>query len=201
MMQIREGSTLRGGWALAIALLLLSACGSGLGGEAGQPDGQATPVSITPQSGGAPDGGQALGGLGEPTQTQPGKVTITLSAPRYARGSVISAVIANGLDRTVYAQDSKSDCSIVLIERLDGGTWQPIPGCNLRLPPVAVAIGSDRGRTVSIDPSSGGFAAELGPSGVPLEAGTYRLTFTYGLDPQQGQEALVSHSSPFETSS
>ncbi|SRR6266536_531685 len=177
-------------------LLLLQACGSGSGRDSGQ---QATGITVTPDTTVVPgSGGQPLGGLGEPVQAPAGRVSITLSASSYARGDVISGVIANGLDRTLYTMDSKSDCSIAILERQQDGAWTPILGCAVRRPPVTVAIGPSRGRTIAFDPSSSNFAAVLGRAGVPLVAGTYRLRFTYGFSRDQGQEPLAAQSSPFQ---
>lgn len=182
---------------LFILVLLLQGCATGVSPGTG-PEG-ATPVTVEPHQPGGSGEGQPLGGLGTPVQTSPGRVTIRLSARSYARGKVISAVIANGLDRTIYVEDSNSDCSIAVIERQTGATWQPITGCAQRRPPVTVAIGASRGRTVLLEPSSSNFAAVLGPSAVPLEEGTYRLTVTFRLSEQpQGEAPLVTHSSPFQ---
>ncbi len=196
MYRTRKSSRIVVGLLLPV-LLLLQACAASETGAGAGPR-RATPGSVEP---GQPSGsgeGQALGGLGEPVQASPGRVTITLSAPSYAGGQVISAVIANGLDRTVYAENSKSDCSIAVIEQREGVTWQPIVACGLRLPPVTVAIGPSRGRTVTIDPSSSNFAPPLGQ----LEAGTYRLTFTYrASEKPQGEEPLAARSPAFQITS
>src|SRR3954449_4224903 len=55
---------------------------------------------------------EPLGGSDFPTSVEPGKVTITLSASKYRSGSVVSAVVANGLGAPLYTEDAKSDCSI-----------------------------------------------------------------------------------------
>ena len=180
-------------WAAFASLLLLSACGSPLSSSH---DGQlATSATVEPGFGGGTGGGQPLGGSGIPMPAPAGKITITVSAPSYGPGQVVSATIANGLDRTVFTTDSKSDCSIAIIEREEAGAWTPNLACMVRRPPVTVAIGPSRGRTVQINPLN--FAA----AGTSLEAGTYRLTFTYGFDRGQGQEPLVARSPTFEVTS
>jgi hypothetical protein len=136
-----------------------------------------------------------MGGSGVPMPAPAGKITITVSASSYGPGQVVSATIANGLDKPVFTTDSKSDCSIAILEREEAGAWNPILTCMVRRPPVTVAIGSSRGRTVLMNLSN--FAAP----GTPLEAGTYRLTFTYGLGREQGQEPLVARSPTFEITS
>jgi len=176
-------------------LLVLAACSS------------SALSTSAPQSGargtGQPEASQSpfrepLSGLGDRVTTPPGEVGITVSEEPFELGSPISALVANGLDQTIYTEDSQSDCSILLLERLETSRWEPVPGCNVRRPPLRVAIGSSRGRTVLIDPSSDAFLAVLGPTEVPLHEGTYRLTLTYRA--HSGPSRLVS-SAPFQITS
>jgi len=176
-------------WAVFAGFLLLSGCGSPSSSHDGQP---ATSAAVEPSFGGGTAGGQPMGGSGVPMPAPAGRITITVSAPSYGPGQVVSATIANGLDKPVFTTDSKSDCSIAILEREEADTWNPILTCMVRRPPVTVAIGSSRGRTVLINLSN------LAALGTPLEAGIYRLTFTYGLGREQGREPLVAHSPTFE---
>jgi hypothetical protein len=179
-------------WALLAGLLLLSGCGSTSSSQDGQ---RATSATLEPVFGGGTGGGQPMGGSGDPMPAPAGNITITVSAPSYGPGQVVSATIANGLDRPVFTTDSKSDCSIAILEHEEAGGWNPILACPVRRPPVTVTIGPSRGRTVQMNPSN--FAA----AGTPLEAGTYRLTFTYGFGREEGQEPLVARSPSFEITS
>jgi hypothetical protein len=184
------------GATLFLMLLQPPACASrDSPGSAPQRSDRAT---AQPERSGTP-AGDHLSGLGQPTEVVPGAITITPSAADYERGSPISAIIGNGLRHTIYTEDLRSDCSILFLERQDATGWQQVPGCNVRRSPATVAIGSSRGRTVVIDPSSDAFLAVLGPSEVPLHEGTYRFTLTYQAG-ASGQSLSVS-STAFQISS
>jgi hypothetical protein len=101
--------------------------------------------------------------------------------------------VVNGTDHTVYIHDSKTDCSILLLEGLDAGNWWGIPACTQMRPPATVAIGPSRARTVTINPASADFQI-----GAILPAGTYRLKLTYRLTSgPDGDESLTALSTPF----
>src|SRR6266516_2672602 len=164
---------LSGTVALAGTLLWVAGCGavasvppSGSTSPEGTPaaPAQATPDHPTGPASPPPED------LGTPT-TPPvlnGAVTVSLSASAYALRTVISANVVNGTDHTVYSQDAKTDCSILLLERLDSGNWQGIPACAQMRPPATVAIGPSRARTVRINPASSDFQV-----GMVLQPGTY----------------------------
>ncbi|HEY3248484.1 MAG TPA: hypothetical protein VGK88_09375 [bacterium] len=154
----------------------------------GNPAGPIAPGSPAPPNPAPPD-------LGVPMPTQPGKITLTLASPQLSAGAPLSVTIANGLGRTIYAQDEKTDCSVLLLERWTGRAWEPVTGCLFGRTPLPVAFGNGRGRTVKIDP----FSAHLNhgqPQGTPaFGRGTYRLTFSYGFSAAFGAEepyALMS---------
>jgi hypothetical protein len=141
--------------------------------------------------------GEPGDGLGQPVDSPVGKVAVDLSASVYEQGQVISVLIANGLDRTVYAQDSKTDCAIAFLQRQEETGWTDIPACAVLRPPVTWAIGPRHGRTVSFDPSSVNFAA-VSEGRPALGAGTYRVKFTFRTAPgPEGEEPLVAFSRPF----
>jgi hypothetical protein len=124
-------------------------------------------------------------------------VTIAVSAPTYRSGSVVSAVVANGLNKSIYTEDAKTDCSIAFLERLDGTSWTVVAGCALRRPPATLAIGPGRGRTVTYDPTSVNFGSAGGTRSA-LTAGTYRIRFTYRLSAEPAaEEPLTVLSAPF----
>lgn len=122
--------------------------------------------------------------LGMPVKTEPGKVSVLLGAPSFREGEKIRATVANGRRQTIYSEDSKTDCSIVILERWAGKSWQPILGCAVGRAPIVVAIGPGRGRVVTIDPFS--FHLRMGTpdtSKPVLRAGTYRIKYAYRLGP------------------
>ncbi len=136
--------------------------------------------------------------LGTPMKVMPGKVNIVLGASAFREGERIRATIVNGLGRAIYTDDSKTDCSIVFLERRVGNGWQQIPACPLGRAPRVVAIGSARGRVVTIDPFSVFLRLGTTPdaSKPALRAGTYRIKFTYRLSPTPDAEEPFAVLSP-----
>jgi hypothetical protein len=126
-----------------------------------------------------------------------GKVSVTVTPPVIAERAAISVRIANGLAAVVYTEDSKTDCSIVFLERRDGEAWTRVGGCGLERLPAVVAIGARRVRTARIDPTS----FHLGvPEGFPpaIGPGVYRIRFTFRRTPEPlGIEPEAVLSDPF----
>jgi hypothetical protein len=122
--------------------------------------------------------------LGRPGDVKRGQVTVSMEQAKYKEGAVVSARIANGLDGTIYAEDSKSDCSIAMLERREGETWSRVPGCSVERIPAIVAIGPGRTRTASIDPLSRHFGVTSGSPKPAFGAGLYRIRFSYRLKPE-----------------
>ncbi len=156
-------------------------------------------MTVTPATQTAAPASPALpgDGPGQRVDAPAGRVTITLSARAYEEGQVISALIANGLERTVHAQDSKTDCTIAFLQRGHGTEWVDLLACAVMRPPITLAIGPQHGRTVTFDPSSRNFAAlpERQPA---LGPGTYRVKFTFRLSPgPEGEERLAAFSPVF----
>lgn len=139
--------------------------------------------------------GEPMGGLGYPVHVRDGKVTVRISSRTYRPGAPVVAVVTNGLHRAIYTQDAKSDCSILLLQRLDRGSWADVTGCALGRPPLVVAIGASHARTVAIDPGSVNFADGMPTATLP--PGTYRLRLTYGFGAQDEQEPMATVSPPF----
>lgn len=155
---------------------------------------------IGPYSGPAqPSPDVATIGFGLPAVTVPGQVRVLLDAAAYTEGNVLSVTITNGLDVTIYADDEKTDCSIVVLDRQTGSRWEPLLACGLGRTPVALPIGPGRARTAEINPRSTNFGIAPGSATLGFGAGTYRVTFTYRLDPARGAHEPYSVSlAPFE---
>ena len=185
-----------------VAVALAAGCaqagpGTGPSESSGSSGGTVTPAQPgtgTPSAPPPPD-------LGIVMPTAPGKVTVTISAALAAVGAPLFITVANGLARTIYTGDEKTDCSIVSLQRRTGSSWEDVTGCLFGRPPFTVAIGSGRGRKVKIDPRSGHLFHGQ-PQGAPaFGAGVYRVTFTYGLTPGSGpatpEEPYTAYSQEF----
>jgi hypothetical protein len=177
-------------------LLWLAGCDAAASVSSGSPSTESTPTRATPDRSTAPASPSPPDDLGKPTTppTRGGGVTVTLAASAYALRTAITATVVNGTDHPVYSHDSKTDCSILLLEVLDSGNWRGIPACAQMRPPATVAIGPSRSRTVTINPASSDFQV-----GMVLQPGTYRLKYTYRLTPgPDGDETLTALSVAFK---
>jgi hypothetical protein len=194
------------GWLTALllgCLLLAQGCASLDGREAtsGATSGSGRRSPSSGSGSGPVSGAGGLpGGLGDPVQARNGVIAIAISSQTFPRDGRITAVITNGLDRTVYTEDSKSDCSILLLQRLEGGSWIDVPACAERRPPLVVAVGASHARTISINPRSVNFAAVSGSSEPALEPGIYRLKLSYSFTRQEGEEQMAVYSQRFRVS-
>jgi hypothetical protein len=173
---------------------LLAACQTAPATPGG--DAVASPAHNTPgtASGSAPTASPGED-AGRPTGVSDGRVHVTVTPVRPASGGTIQVVVANGLDRAIYTDDAKADCSIVTLQRLDGTTWRDVPGCAQQRPPATVAIGPAHARTVTLHPASSNF--RIRPDS-RIDPGTYRVRCTYRLTPdQQGDDPEAAESEPF----
>lgn len=180
----------------------VTACGHNAGGPGGSPtgfpggSGSAGTTTASPAVNGQPVPSNPSGDAGSAVPVEPGKVSVTVGAPLYPIGAVVSATVANGLDRPVITTDFKTGCTIVILQRSTGGGWTDLTGCQLRRPTMVVTIPPGRGRTVTLDPGSvhltnGGTGPGFGP-------GAYRVKFTYALESGgDGTEPLTAYSAVF----
>ena len=187
--------------ALSLSLGLAAAWRPAVSGPGGTPPAglQQLPPQRAPGPSPAPGGGAA--DLGMPMAVESGKVSVVPSAPAFKQGDVIRAVIANGLERALYTEDEKTDCSIVFLERSGADTWHPVPGCALGRLPLVVAIGPGRGRVVTINPFSIHLRMGKPPTAKPaVGAGTYRIRFVYRVDLAGGAQEFAALSRSFTIS-
>src|SRR5512134_85577 len=96
-------------WAIVLSGLLLTAA-----------YGFATTTRGSPGSGGIISAAPSTQDLGTPAKVKPGAVAVRLGGLTYRAGSIVRATISNGLRRTIYTLDSKTACSIAILERWDG---------------------------------------------------------------------------------
>jgi hypothetical protein len=158
----------------------------------GQPAPTAS-TSASPATSATPEPG---GGSGSPVPVAVGKVTVKVGAASYQAGAVISVTVANGLDRAIYTEDFKTVCSIFILQRSDSGVWADITGCKLGRPTMTVTVAPGLGRSAQLDPNS--FHLTGGRTGPAFGAGTYRVKFTYRLDPEVGgEDPFVAYSAEF----
>jgi len=118
-------------------------------------------------------------------------VSVKLNASNYRTGQRIDVAVANGSSKTVYTDDFKTECTIVTLQRHDGGSWTDILGCRLGRPTMTISIAPGGSRTVSLEPTSFHLDGSVGP-------GTYRIKFGYRLTNEVGgDDPLVAYSAEF----
>ena len=118
-----------------------------------------------------------------------GNVFIEPSASAYAKGALVTAVVSNGLEQAIYAEDMKSDCSIVILENWGLVGWQGMLNCGMERLPATSAIMPGQAIDVQINPWSSHFGVIQGSREPGLVPGKYRFRFSYRLNmATQGSE-------------
>ena len=139
--------------------------------------------------------GACTSALPESPSTASDLVFVRWNARSIDLGQMIEITIQNGTDKPIYAEDMKSDCSIVFLERWDGSAWHEIPGCVERRAPGAVKIAPGQEYSVAIDPDSLNFGVNPEVSTTAIVPSTYRIRFNYRLEAEpEGEEPYVSFS-------
>jgi hypothetical protein len=103
-----------------------------------------------------------------------GQVTLAVNKPRYATTDPIIMTITNGLATPISTADHHTECTLVTLEHLVDGAWQPVGLCRLMTPTAVVPL--DPGLTTEV----------LGAS-PPWTAGTYRVVLSYFTEPEQAR--------------
>jgi hypothetical protein len=100
----------------------------------------------------------------------------------------LNVYAGNGLDRSIYAADHRSGCSIFTIERWVSAAWRPVAMCLLDSPT----------RLVDIPSLTSNFAQIKPEVGATWPTGVYRAAFAYhvGLASDSTAETVV-YSTPF----
>jgi hypothetical protein len=114
--------------------------------------------------------------LGTPGQTKPGRVAVTPAKSVFFLGNPVAATVSNGLDMAIYTEDQKTACSIAILERWAGDSWELIVGCGYEGAPSIVRIAPGEVVKVEIDPRS----THFGGTGDPVFGeGQYRFVFAW----------------------
>jgi hypothetical protein len=116
-----------------------------------------------------------------------GAVTIALTEASYASGKPVVAIVQNGLDHPIYADDLQSDCTVITLEQQTGDEWKPLSACLMKRMSRPVAIAAGETQVVQIDPLSSNFG--LGLKSPAFGAGRYRLSFSYRSRSREGTGA------------
>ncbi|MEV4479257.1 hypothetical protein [Micromonospora coxensis] len=104
-------------------------------------------------------------------------VTVTVPAERHRIGDVVVLTVVNGGTVPLYADDLRTDCSPVLLERREGGTWTRYDNCGIERASAVVTWAPGERREIRLDTAGSNFAAP------PLLAGVHRIAFGFRRSP------------------
>jgi hypothetical protein len=173
--------------AIACTVLTLAACGRQAADDERRRDaapeaGSSSPTTteqVSPESSREPGGVAQTSppvALGTPGQTKPGQVAITPAKAVFSLGNPVAATVGNGLDKAIYTEDQKTACSIAILERWAGNSWEPIVGCGYERAPSIVRVAPGEVVKVEIDPRSTHFGGTGDPA---FGEGKYRFVFAW----------------------
>lgn len=154
-------------------VLVLAGCGvTARGGAAGSSN------ATNPATATAVASASAATKTAAPTGASRGAVTLSVGGASYATSDRIVVTIHNGGGNTLYIQLHNTSCSMILLQRLAGGVWQPVFPCVNGFPhPTFGHVAPDSSFAVQIVPVVTGDAE--GTGGMTWPAGTYRATMHY----------------------
>lgn len=166
----------RGLLALGCALVLvLAGCGVTAGGAAGSSS-ATSPATATSSATAATKTANASTATG-------GVVTLSVGAAQYAASERIVVTIHNTGGDTLYVQQHNTSCSMILLQRLVTGVWQPVYPCINGFPhPTIGRVTPDSSFAVQLVPVVSGDAEGAG-GGIAWPAGTYRASLHYVTSP------------------
>jgi hypothetical protein len=116
-----------------------------------------------------------------------GAVTLHLGQTHAGVTDAVSITVANDLPTAILVEDHQSECTVVTLERQQGGGWLAMAPCQLETPTRLLPIPSGTAQTVTLRP-------EGGPQPRMWQAGTYRFALHYsaGEEGQTNPAALAS---------
>jgi hypothetical protein len=81
-------------------------------------------------------------------------VTLQVGATNYARGDSISVTIKNQSGQTIYFADHRTNCTVLLLERLVNSSWEPVAPCKLMIATRIHSLKTGEVSTITIITSS-----------------------------------------------
>ena len=162
--------------ALGSALaLVLAGCGTSPSGGVNGPSHAATSTTATAS---ASAGTSASSATATASGATSGAVTLMVGAAQYAVSDRIIVTIRNGSSATIYVQQHNTSCSMILLEHVVNGAWQPVLPCVNSFPhPTVGRVMPGASFSVQLVPIVSGDAEATG--GVQWPVGTYRAMLLY----------------------
>ena len=127
-----------------------------------------------------------------PTGNREG-VEVTVDGDRYSIRDGLTATVTNRGRRDVFADDEKSDCTIVMLQRKSGAEWISLRTCGAERAPRVVRIAAGERQTARLNFAGENFRPD------PVVPGTYRILFSYrwgatpeGSEPERAQSVIFT---------
>jgi hypothetical protein len=142
-----------------------------------------------PAAGAGQSGGPTAGATRVATMTvipTRGAVTLHLGQTHAGVTDAVSVTVANDLPTAILVEDHQSECTVVTLERQEGGGWLAVAPCQLETPTRLLPIPSGTAQTVTLRP-------EDGPQPRVWQSGMYRFALHYsaGAEGQTSPAALA----------
>lgn len=119
-------------------------------------------------------GGSTPPPTGVPTRPPTRPVVLEVGAASYSPGSVVSILIKNQGQQPIFFADHRTNCTVLLVERLVGSSWQALAPCRLM---IATRVHSlQAGATLEVKLSTSN----------QWPAGRYHARLDYGIGSQTG---------------
>ncbi|MGH2478982.1 MAG: hypothetical protein ACRDHW_04935 [Ktedonobacteraceae bacterium] len=167
---------------LCLGLVLLAGCGYN-GNATTSTGNSATATSVprvtpatSPTATVMPTGTHASGS---------GGVSVHLSASGYHAHDTIVVTITNGTSQTISFADHQSNCTIVLLQRQNATTWEPVSLCKLMILTRILSMDAGKSQTVSLHAPASGW-----------QTGMYRVSFSYNGGASASRSPVAAASSP-----
>lgn len=137
-------------------------------------------------------------GTATATMTPPahrsGAVTLSVGQAHFASSATIVIVVHNAGSTDIYAREQSTSCSMILLQRLVNGVWQPVSPCLDGFPHSTIStVAPGSAVSVELAPQSASSVEGEGGSGTAWPSGTYRaaLSYTASQSANFGQGTLV----------
>src|SRR5260370_16438925 len=85
----------------------------------------------------------------------PGEVALRLGQMHTGVTDAVSVTVANDLPTAILVEDHQSECTVVTLERQEGGGWLAVAPCQLETPTRLLPIPSGTAHTVTLRPQVG----------------------------------------------
>ena len=90
-------------------------------------------------------------------------MTLRTDAASYHAGDTVTVTLRNGTSGSIRFQNQESDCGVIVLLRLEGGTWKGVDLCpHLGLPALYVQLDAGQSQTERVRPgATGTYRVEL----------------------------------------